>query len=72
MKFIRRTRERSCWTSVAIRARAVIRGRDYVTPEDLFDLAEDVVLHRIRVSYEASAAGHTGAQVLESILADLG
>jgi hypothetical protein len=31
-----------------------------------------VVLHRIRVSYEASAAGHTGKQVLESILANLG
>ena len=29
-------------------------------------------MHRIRVSYEASAAGHTGAQVLESILAELG
>lgn len=56
----------------AARARAVIHGRDYVIPEDLFDLAEDVVLHRIRVSYEASAAGHTGAQVLESILANLG
>ncbi len=42
------------------------------TPEDLFDLAEDVVLHRMRVSYEASAAGHTGSQVLESILANLG
>jgi len=56
----------------AARARAVIHGREYVTPEDLFDLAEDVVLHRIRVSYEASAAGHTGKEVLESILADLG
>ena len=56
----------------AARARAVIHGRDYVTPEDLFDLAEDVVLHRVRVSYEASAAGHTGAQVLEWILANLG
>jgi MoxR-like ATPase len=56
----------------AARARAVIHGRDYVTPEDLFDLAEDVVLHRIRVSYEASAAGHTGPKVLQSILAGLG
>ncbi len=56
----------------AARARAVIHGRDFVTPEDMFDLAEDVVLHRIRVSYEASAAGHTGKQVLESILADHG
>jgi MoxR-like ATPase len=56
----------------AARARAVIRGRDFVTPEDLFDLAEDVVLHRIRISYESSAAGHTGKAVLESILAGLG
>ncbi|NBV78966.1 MAG: MoxR family ATPase [Verrucomicrobia bacterium] len=56
----------------AARARAVIHGRDYVTPEDLFDLAEDVVLHRIRVSYEASAAGHTGPKVLQEILAGLG
>ena len=56
----------------AARARAVIHGRDYVTPEDLFDLAEDVVLHRIRVSYEASAAGQTGPKVLQEILAGLG
>jgi MoxR-like ATPase len=56
----------------AARARAVIRGRDYVTPEDLFDLAEDVVLHRVRVSYEAAAAGQTSAKVLASILAGLG
>jgi len=56
----------------AARARAVIHGRDFVTPEDLFALAEDIVLHRIRLSYEASAAGHTGSQVLEGILAGLG
>ena len=56
----------------AARARAVIHGRDYVTPEDLFDLAEDIVLHRIRVSYEALAAGHTGPKVLQGILAGLG
>jgi len=49
-----------------------MHDRDYVTPEDLFDLAEDVILHRIRVSYEASAAGHTGKQVLEGILAGMG
>ena len=54
------------------RGRAVMHDRDYVTPEDLFDLAEDVVLHRIRVSYEAAAAGHSGAEVLEGILAGLG
>lgn len=36
------------------------------------DLSEDVVLRRIRVSYEASAAGRSGTQVLESTLVDLG
>jgi len=40
-------------------------------PEDLFELAEDVVLHRIRLTYEAAAEGHTGREILESILSDL-
>ena len=55
----------------AARARAFIYGRDYVIPEDLFELAEDVVLHRVRMTYEATAEGHTGREVLEAILSDL-
>jgi MoxR-like ATPase len=39
----------------ASRARAYICGRDYAIPEDLFALAEDVILHRIRLKYEALA-----------------
>ena len=45
----------------ASRARAIIQGRDYVVPDDLFALAEDVVLHRLRLNYEALADGLTGA-----------
>ena len=52
----------------ASRARALIHGRDYVVPEDLFALAEDVILHRIRLSYEAVAEGYTSAQILQGIL----
>jgi MoxR-like ATPase len=52
----------------ASRARALLHGRDYVVPEDLFALAEDVMLHRIRLSYEALAEGKTAAGVLRSIL----
>ena len=52
----------------ASRARALINGRDYVVPEDLFALAEDVVLHRIRLTYEALAEGRTAASVLQHIL----
>ncbi len=56
----------------ASRARALIHGRDYVIPEDLFALAEDVILHRIRLNYEALADGHTGEQVLHELLHELG
>ncbi|MFT5289847.1 MAG: MoxR-like ATPase [Planctomycetota bacterium] len=56
----------------ASRARALIHGRDYVVPEDLFQLAEDVVLHRIRLKYEALAEGRTGKGVLEEILRAMG
>ena len=56
----------------ASRARAFVLGRDYVVPEDLFELAEDVVLHRIRLSYEALAEGQKSAKVLEDLLKQLG
>ncbi|MBX3415979.1 MAG: MoxR family ATPase [Pirellulaceae bacterium] len=56
----------------ASRARALIRGRDFVIPEDLYSLAEDVVLHRIRLSYEALADGLTGKDVLLDILGEMG
>ena len=56
----------------AARARAFVMQRDYVVPEDLFQLAEDVVLHRIRLSYEALAEGQKSATVLEELLRKLG
>tara|TARA_B100001057_G_C22748668_1_gene910826 strand:- start:48 stop:653 length:606 start_codon:yes stop_codon:yes gene_type:complete len=54
----------------ASRARALIQGRDYAIPEDIFALAEDVCLHRIRLSYEALAEGKTPKAVLQQILTD--
>ena len=56
----------------ASRARALIQGRDYVIPEDLFALAEDVILHRLRLNYEALADGLTGAVVLQEMLKSMG
>jgi MoxR-like ATPase len=43
-----------------------------VIPEDLFALAEDVILHRIRLNYEALADGVTGADVLSEIIGPYG
>jgi len=58
--------------ATASRARAFIHGRDHVVPDDLLDLAEDVLLHRMRVTYEALAEGRTGREVLQEILLSLG
>ena len=54
------------------RARALIHGRNYAIPDDLFALAEDVLLHRIRLNYEALAEGLTGADILDEILREMG
>lgn len=55
----------------ASRARAYIHGREYVIPEDLFALAEDVALHRMRLTYEALASGRRADDVLREILTSL-
>jgi len=56
----------------ASRARALIHGRHYVIPEDLFELAEDVILHRVRPTYEALAEGRTTPGILEEMLSEMG
>jgi MoxR-like ATPase len=56
----------------ASRARAYVHGREYVIPEDLYALAEDVLLHRMRLTYEALAEGVSGTSVLKQIVAEMG
>ncbi len=56
----------------ASRARALMHGRHYVIPEDLFALAEDVMLHRMRLRYEAIAEGRNGRMVLAELLTSMG
>jgi len=58
--------------TLAARARAFIHGRDYAVPEDLYALAEDVLLHRMRLTYEALASGVNGVNVLREIMAEVG
>ena len=55
----------------ASRARAFINAREYAIPEDFFALAEDVILHRIRLTYEALADGRRSEDVLKEILRSL-
>ncbi|HEX4023215.1 MAG TPA: AAA family ATPase [Steroidobacteraceae bacterium] len=50
------------------RALAYLRGRDYVLPEDVTDVALDVLRHRIVLSYEAMADNLDADQVLQRIM----
>ena len=50
------------------RALAVMRGRSFVTPDDVHALFHDVARHRIVLSYEALAADAKPDQVLDEIL----
>jgi MoxR-like ATPase len=50
------------------RALALMRGRDHLTPQDVFDVAPDVMRHRLVLSYEALAQGVTADQVLARVL----
>jgi MoxR-like ATPase len=52
----------------AARALAFLRGRTYVLPEDVSDLAPDVLRHRLSLSYEALADGETADALILRIM----
>ncbi len=52
----------------ASRALALLRGRTYVVPQDVFDVARDVLRHRLMLSYEALAQGLNADAILHRIL----
>jgi MoxR-like ATPase len=56
---------------LAARALAYIRCREYVVPEDLTDLALDVMRHRLVLSYEALSDEVTADLILSKILANV-
>ena len=52
----------------ASRAHAFIKGRGFVTPEDIKQIAPDVQRHRIITSYEAEAENITSDHIVRRIL----
>jgi len=54
--------------SEASRAVAFLRGRGYVVPEDVKEIAKDVLRHRILLTYEAEAENVTTDSVVDHIL----
>jgi len=50
------------------RALAFVRGRSYVVPQDVVDMAMDVMRHRLVLSFEALSDGVTGDMILQRVL----
>lgn len=49
------------------KAMAFIRGRDYLTPEDVLDVFSDIAAHRVILSNRAKAKGMTLGEALEDV-----
>lgn len=54
--------------NLAAKAIAFFNQRDYVLPEDIKEIASDVLNHRIILNYEAEADGVTTEQIIEKLL----
>jgi len=52
-----------------VRARAWLAGRDHVLPEDIQNLAFDVLRHRLILSYEAEANGMNADRLISELIA---
>ena len=52
----------------AARALALLRGRDYVLPGDIVDIAPDVIAHRLVLSFDAAADGVAPESIVRRIV----
>jgi MoxR-like ATPase len=53
----------------ATRALALLRGRDYVLPQDVQDIAPDILRHRLVLSYDALADDIPTDQIVARVMA---
>ena len=51
------------------RAQAMLRGRTYATPQDVFDLAPEILRHRLLLTYDALAREITPDHIVQRVLA---
>jgi MoxR-like ATPase len=58
----------SIFLALAAKAQAFLRGRGYVTPEDVRAIGLDVLRHRIIITYEAEAEEKTSEYVVGQVL----
>ncbi len=58
----------SIYLSLAARGHAFMKGREYAVPQDVKDVAYDILRHRLAISYRAEAESITSDDLLEQIL----
>ena len=56
------------YLTLGARAMAFLSGRGFVTPQDVKDIAPDILRHRVIVSYEAEAEEKTSEDVVRHVL----
>ena len=56
---------------LAARANALLNGRAYVTPQDVKEVAPDVLRHRVLVTYEAEAEDISSETVVARVLREI-
>src|SRR5713101_8536192 len=57
--------------TVAAKAYAFLRGRGYVTPQDVKSIGMDVLRHRVAITYEAEAEEKTSESIIQKIFDEL-
>ncbi|HEY1170404.1 MAG TPA: MoxR family ATPase [Verrucomicrobiae bacterium] len=57
--------------TLAAKAHAFLKGRGYVTPQDVKTIAMDVLRHRVTVTYEAEAEDKTSETIVQKLLDEL-
>lgn len=55
--------------ALAGKANAFLQGRAYVIPDDIRNIASDVIQHRLGLTYEAEAEGVNARDIVEKVLA---
>ena len=57
--------------ALASKAYAFLRGRGYVTPQDVKTIGMDVLRHRVTITYEAEAEEKTSETIIQKIFDEL-
>ena len=61
----------SLYLNLAARANAMMHGRAYATPQDVKEIAHDVLRHRLIMTYEAEAEDITSDKIITRILNEI-